>query len=142
MGKSCECEIVVLCHEREAWSMKTSQYRGDSEPISVLYPAGDTVDRTDQELELDRAGDNRLGNSPSGAVAAAAASPGPFPLRTLMVCFTIWLIATQAMFFDQLKFKERAQLLEETARSFGAPHVVLPNQEPSNLPSGAKVQRL
>jgi hypothetical protein len=59
-----------------------------------------------------------------------------------MVCFTIWLIATQAMFFDQLKFKERAQLLEEAARSFGAPQVVVPNQQPSNLPSGAKVQRL
>lgn len=122
--------------------MNTNQYRGDSEPFSMLYPASDTVDRTDHASELDRAGDNRVGNSPRGAVAAAVASRGPFPLRTLIVCFTIWLIATQAMFFDQLKFKERAQLLEETARSFGAPQVVVPNQRPSNLPSGAKVQRL
>jgi len=117
--------------------MKTNQYRGDSEPFSVLYPARDAVARSDHGPELDRAG-----NSPTGAVAAAVASRGPFPLRTLMVCFTIWLIATQAMFFDQLKFKERARLIEETARSFGTPQVLLPNQEPSNLPSGAKVQRL
>jgi hypothetical protein len=122
--------------------MKTNHYRGDDEPFSVLYAANDTVDRTDQGPELDRAGDNRVGNSPRDAVAAAVASRGPFPLRTLMVCFTIWLIATEAMFFDQLKFKERAQLLEETARSFGAPQVVVPNQRPSNLSSGAKVQRL
>ena len=121
--------------------MKTNHYRGDTEPLSVLYPASDTVDRTDQGPELDRARDNRVGNSPRDAVAEAVASRGPFPLRTLMVCFTIWLIATQAMFFDQLKFKERAQLLEETARSFGAPQVVVPNQ-PSNLSSGARVQRL
>jgi hypothetical protein len=122
--------------------MKTNHYRGDTEPFSVLHPASDTVDRTNQGSELDRAGNNRAGNSPRGGVAAAVASRGPFPLRTLMVCFTIWLIATQAMFFDQLKFKERAQLLEETTRSFGAPQVVVPNQRPSNLPSGAKVQRL
>jgi hypothetical protein len=25
-------------------------------------------------------------------------------LRTLMVCFTVWLIATEIMVFDQLKF--------------------------------------
>jgi hypothetical protein len=122
--------------------MKTNEYRGDSEPSSVLSSANDTVDRTDQGPELDRPGHNRAGISPGGAVAAALASRGPFPLRTLMVCFTIWLIATQAMFFDQLKFKERAQLLEETARSFGAPPVAIPNQRPSNLPSGATVQRL
>ena len=117
--------------------VKRNQYRGDSEPFSVPYPASDAVDRTDKRPELDRAG-----NSPKGAVATTVAGRGPFPLRTLMVCFTIWLIATEAMFFDQLKFKERAQLLEETARSFGAPQVVVPNQQPSNLRSGAKVQRL
>jgi len=122
--------------------MKTNQYRGDSEPSSMLYPASDSVDRTDQGPELDRAGDNRVANSPRDAVAAAVARRGPFPLRTLMVCFTIWLIATEAMFFDQLKFKERALLLEETARSFGAPQVVVPNQRASNPSSGAKVQRL
>src|SRR5262245_51783601 len=122
--------------------MKTNQYGGNPEPFSVPYPGSDTVGRVDQGLELDRAEYNRAGTSPEGAVAATVASRGPFPLRTLMVCFTIWLIATQAMFFDQLKFKERAQLLEETTRSFGAPPVAIPNQRPSNLPSGATVQRL
>src|SRR6476646_1776574 len=114
--------------------MNMNQYPGDSEPLSLQYSAEDTVDRTDQGPELDRAEHKRafrVGDSPSGAVTAAIANRQPFPLRTLMVCFTIWLIATQAMFFDQLKFKERAQLLEETARSFGAPQVVVPNQRPS-----------
>ena len=125
--------------------MNANQYPGDSEPLSMQYSAEDTVDPTDQGSELDRAQHKRafsVGDSPSGAVTAVVANRGPFPLRTLIVCFTIWLIATQAMFFDQLKFKERAQLLEETARSFGAPQVVVPDQRPSNLSSGAKVQRL
>ena len=66
----------------------------------------------------------------------------PFPLRTLMVCFTIWLIATQAMIFDQIKFDERAHLLEQQSRSLGVPQVIIPNEPASNLPTGAKVQRL
>jgi hypothetical protein len=124
--------------------MKTNQYRGDSEPFSVPYSASEAVDRIDQGPDLDRAEDNRVfsGTLPTGAVATAIASRGPFPLRTLIVCFTIWLIATQAMIFDQLKFNERAHLLEQTARSFGGPQVVVPNERPSNLPTGAKVQRL
>jgi hypothetical protein len=120
--------------------VKTSQDRGDAEPFSMVYSANETVDRVDQESELDRAGHNR--NSPSGAVAAAFSSPGPFPLRTLIVCFTIWLIATQAMIFDQLKFAERVHLLEQATRPLGGPQVVVPNERPSNLPTGAKVQRL
>ena len=111
----------------------------------MLYSANDTVDRTDQELELDRAGHNRVfrvANSPSGAVAAPIADQKPFPLRTLIVCFTIWLIATQAMIFDQIKFDERAHLLEQEARSLGVPQVVVPNEQPSNLSTRANVQRL
>ena len=125
--------------------MKTNQYRGDSEPFSVAYSANDTLNRTNQGPELDRAGHNRVfrvGNSPSGAVAAAIANRGPFPLRTLIVCFTIWLIATQAMIFDQVKFDERAQLLEQATRSLGGPQVVVPSERPSNVPTGAKAQRL
>src|SRR5437764_12488810 len=123
--------------------MKTNQYPGDCEPFSVAYSANDMVHRTDQGLELDRPGHNRLvGNSPGAAVAAAIASRGPFPLRTLIVCFTIWLIATQAMIFDQLKFDERAQLLEQTARSLAAPQVVVPSERPSHSSSVAEMQRL
>src|SRR5215469_4227943 len=125
--------------------MKMNQYRGDSEPFGVLYSANDTVERTAQESKLDRAGHNRVlkvANSPSDAVAAPIADRKPFPLRTLMVCFTIWLIATQAMIFDQIRFDQRAHLLEQEARSLGAPQVLVPNERPSNLPNGATVQRL
>jgi hypothetical protein len=59
-----------------------------------------------------------------------------------MVCFTIWLIATQAMIFDQVKFDERAHLLEQVTRSLGGPQVVVPNERPSNLRTGARIQRL
>lgn len=114
--------------------MKTNQYRHDSEPFSVLS-ANDTADRIDQGSELDRAEHNR-------PVAAAIASRGPFPLRTLIVCFTIWLIATQAMIFDQLKFAERVHLLEQATQSPGGIHMVVPNERPANPPTGARMQRL
>jgi hypothetical protein len=136
--------MAVFCHERERWHMKMNQYRGDSEPFSVPYPADDTVDRTDQGPEFDRARHTRVltvSNSSTDAVAGIV-SRGSFPLRTLIVCFTIWLIATQAMIFDQIKFDERARLLERQARSLSVPQVVIPNDRPSNLPTGAKVQRL
>ena len=122
-----------------------NQYRGDSELFSVPYSANDAVDRTDRGTELDRARHNRVfrvGNSPGGIAAAATASRGLFPLRTMIVCFTIWLIATQAMIFDQVKFDARAHLLEQATRSFGAPQVVVPDERPSNQPTGATVQRL
>ena len=54
----------------------------------------------------------------------------PFPLRTLMVCFTAWLIATEVLIFDQIKFDAKVELLEQAAlrrlqvafavRTFGA----------------------
>ena len=129
----------MLCQEREPCGVKTNQYRGNREPFSVLYSANDTIDRTDQGLELDHAGGNRVfrvGNSP------ISASRGQFPVRTLIVCFTLWLIATHAMIFDQFKFEERAHLLQQEARSLGAPQLVLPNEQPSNLSTRANVQIL
>ena len=125
--------------------MKTNQDRGDAAPFTVPYSANGMVDRTDQGPALDRAGQNgvfKIGNAPSGVVAQAIASRGPFPLRTLIVCFTIWLIATQAMIFDQLKFAEHVHLLEEATRPLGRPLVVVPNEPPSNLSTSATVQRL
>ena len=125
--------------------MNTKQYQDDSEVLSTLYSANDAVDQTDQGPKPDRAEHNRalrVDDSPSGAVTAAIANRKPFPLRTLIVCFTIWLIATQAMIFDQIKFDQRAHLLEQEARSLGGPQVVVPNERPSNLPTGATVQRL
>jgi hypothetical protein len=125
--------------------MKTNQYRGDPDPFSVPYSETDTVDLTDRHLDSNRVGPNSVfgvGNSPVSDVATDIAKRGPLPLRTMMVCFTVWLIATQAMIFDQLKFNERAHLLEQEARSLGGPQVVAPNEHPSNLPTDATVQRL
>jgi len=68
--------------------------------------------------------------------------PRAFPLRTLMVCFTIWLIATEAFVFDQIKFQERTELLQQAARAFHGPEVIVPNQRPSHMPGAAKMQRL
>ena len=134
----------MLCHERERQGMNTNQSRGNSEPFSVPYSANDTVDRTDQGPEFDPARHTRVltgSSSPTDAVAGVV-NRGPFPLRTLIVCFTIWLIATQAMIFDQVKFDERAHLLERQARSLGVPQVVIPNERQSNLSTRTKVQRL
>jgi hypothetical protein len=119
--------------------MKMNQYRGDSEPFSVPS-ANDTVNRTDQGPELDRAEHNRVFRV--GNDAAAIASRRPFPLRTLIVCFTIWLIATQAMIFDQIKFETRVHLLDQAAQSLGQFHMAVPNEQPSNPPTGATGQRL
>ena len=144
-GKSRQGEMAVLCHEREHTRVKTNECRGDSGPFSVPNLVFDAANRTEQEPELDRVTHNRVvrvGNSPSGAVAGPVASLRPFPLRTLIVCFTIWLIATQAMILDQIKFDARARLLEQTARSFGGPQVVVPNERQYNPPTSAKVQRL
>jgi hypothetical protein len=61
-----------------------------------------------------------------------------FPLRTLMVCFTIWLIATEVMVFDQLKFDAKAELLNQAARAFrGSQQLMAPSERPGNLPGDA-----
>ena len=139
-GKSRQREIAVLRHGREWLGMKMNAYRGDFEASMLPYSATDAkapaadIDRVVNSNSLAR------GDSPSGTVGASVRRP--FPLRTLMVCFTIWLIATQAMIFDQVKFVERAQLLEQTARSLGAPQVVVPSERPSHSSSGAEMQRL
>ena len=137
--KSRQCEIALLRHGREWLGMKTNAYRGDFEASMMPYSANDATAPAD----TDRAMSNPTlvrGDSASGTVGASVRRP--FPLRTLIVCFTIWLIATQAMIFDQVKFVERAQLLEQTARSLGAPQVVVPNERPSQSSSGAEMQRL
>ena len=66
----------------------------------------------------------------------------PFPLRTLMVCFTVWLIATEVLIFDQIKFDAKAELLEQAARALPEPRVMAPTERPSNLPNSAKMERL
>jgi hypothetical protein len=66
----------------------------------------------------------------------------PFPLRTLMVCFTIWLIATKVLVFDQVRFNARAELLEQAARALRGPDVVAPSERPATPPSGVRMQNL
>ena len=137
--KSRQREIAVLRHGRDWLGMKMNAYRGDFEVAALPNSATDARAPADS----DRGMSNPIllgGNSPSGVVGASIRRP--FPLRTLMVCFTIWLIATQAMIFDQIKFDERAQLLEQTARSFGAPQMAAPSQRPSHSSGGAEMQRL
>jgi hypothetical protein len=68
--------------------------------------------------------------------------PRTFPLRTLILCFTIWLIATEMLVFDEIKFSARMDLLEEAARRVRAPEVIVPGERPSDLPRGAKMQIL
>jgi len=125
--------------------MNTNEYRSDLDPFSLPDSATGAQDVNERSLELARATNDRIvsaGNAPSSPIAAPVATRRPFPLRTLMVCFTIWLIATQAMIFHQIKFDERTQLLERTARSLGAPQVLVPSEGPLQPSSGAKMQRL
>jgi hypothetical protein len=68
--------------------------------------------------------------------------PRTFPLRTFVVCFTIWLIATEVLVFDQIKFDARTHLLEQAARGFHVPEVIVPNEQPSHVPSGTQMQTL
>ena len=77
--------------------------------------------------------------SDPGAVMSARRS---FPLRTLMVCFTVWLIATEILIFDQIKFDAKAELLEQAERALPGPQVMAPTERPSNLPNNAKMERL
>jgi uncharacterized protein YdeI (BOF family) len=68
--------------------------------------------------------------------------PRTFPLRTFVVCFTIWLIATEVLVFDQIKFDIRTHLLEQAARGFHGPEVIVPSEPQSQVPSGATMQTL
>ena len=119
--------------------MKMNAYRGDLEGFMSPYSTSDAESPADTDGGMSNP---ILVGSDSARGTVGAPVRRPFPLRTLMICFTIWLIATQAMIFDQIKFDERAQLLEQTARSFGAPQVVAPTERPSHSSSGAELQRL
>jgi hypothetical protein len=66
----------------------------------------------------------------------------PFPLRTLMACFTIWLIATEILVFDQLKFDAKTELLNQAARALRGSQLNVPTERPSNLPGDAGMEKL
>ena len=67
----------------------------------------------------------------------------PFPLRTLVVCFTAWLIATEVLVLDQVRFNAREELLEQAARALrGSQQLIVPSERPSNLPGDASMEKL
>jgi hypothetical protein len=66
----------------------------------------------------------------------------PFPVRTLMVCSTIWLIATEVLVFDQFKFNAKAELLNQAARALRGSQLNVPMERPSNLPGDAGMEKL
>jgi hypothetical protein len=65
-----------------------------------------------------------------------------FPLRTLMVCFTTWLITTEILIFDQAKFNAKAELLDEAARALRGPQLIVPGERSLNPSGNAKMERL
>ena len=135
----------MLYLAREGVSMKSNDLRRAPEVRSFyksdrpMRPGGD-----DKKWGVDRVMSSRIlatGNSLSDPGAAMSARRA-FPLRTLMVCFTVWLIATEVLIFDQIKFDAKAELLEQAARALPEPQFMVPTERPSNLPSGAKMERL
>ena len=65
-----------------------------------------------------------------------------FPFRTLMVCFTIWLIATEVLVFDQIKFNIRIEALEQATRAMRGSQLLVPTERPSGIPGDAKMEKL
>jgi len=74
-------------------------------------------------------------DSLDGSVASAHGRRA-FPLRTLMICFTSWLIATEILIFDQARFKAKVELLDEAAHALRGPELIVPNEQVLN-PSGS-----
>ena len=66
----------------------------------------------------------------------------PFPFRTLIVCFTLWLIATEILVFDQVKFNARSELLDQAARALGGSQLNIPSERPSNLSGDTSMEKL
>jgi hypothetical protein len=98
----------------------------------------------EEATDADRAIANRtFGNGDLPSVPGAAISRrNSFPLRTLMVCFTAWLISTEVLIFDQVKSNANAALLEQAARALRGPEIVVPSERSPNFPSGSKMQKL
>ena len=94
--------------------------------------------------DADRTVANRVresGDSPNAPIAAISRRRS-FPLRTLMVCFTAWLIATEVLIFDEVKFNANAALLEQAARALRGPEVVAPSERSPDVPSDPRMHKL
>jgi hypothetical protein len=79
----------------------------------------------------------------SDDTAMALSNRRSFPLRTLMVCFTIWLVATEVLIFDQVKFNARIDLLEQATRAIHGSQLLVPTERPAHFPgAAAKMENL
>ena len=78
----------------------------------------------------------------SDDAAAVISNRRSFPLQTLMVCFTIWLIATEILMFDQIKFNMRMELLEQATRAIRGPQLLVPTERQSQRSGNAKMEQL
>jgi hypothetical protein len=59
-----------------------------------------------------------------------------------MVCFTVWLIATEVLIFDQIKFNIRIEALQQATRAMRGSQLLVPTERSSNLPGAAKMEKL
>ena len=66
---------------------------------------------------------------------------GRFPFRTLMICFTAWLIATEVLVFDGLKFYTNVEIVEQAAQALRGPQVIVPSER-SNSSGAIQMQNL
>ena len=60
-----------------------------------------------------------------------------FPLRTLMICFTTWLIVTEVLVVDEVKFKASVELIDQAGRV-----LVVPSERTPNPSSAANMGKL
>ena len=76
------------------------------------------------------------------ASVAAVFSRRRFPLATLLICFTAWLIATEILVFDQIKFNARVELLDQAAQALRGPEVIAPTERTFHFPGGGRTEKL
>jgi hypothetical protein len=81
-------------------------------------------------------------DSPFDNPVAAVSDRRSFPLRTLMICCTVWLVATEILIFDHIKFNIRTELLEQATQAIRRPQLLVPTERPSHLSGAAKMEKL
>jgi len=59
-----------------------------------------------------------------------------------MICFTIWLVVTEILIFDQIKFNVRAELVEQATRAIHGSQLLVPTERPSSLSAGTRMEKL
>ncbi len=59
-----------------------------------------------------------------------------------MVCYTIWVVATEVLIFDHIKFNARIELLEQATQGIRGSHLLVPTERPADVPGDAKMEKL